>query len=790
MTDPKLRSSISIDIRYVVGQLVRAMTGGVPVDDVHAREKTAEKVRKWRNVLHGMLEGALDVGSRTPAAGAPAWVTLEVAHGGFATGRFLAGGDLQPHELALRDRIAEPGDTRLGLNGYYLSEAGRAELGAMLLQGKYRIEVPEEGALATVWWLVEQGAHGEATKLLGEIAPWFDLLRFYPAPSERPRTVGTLVHLQPVGDTLRMLRAVRPSPQVAAMNEALLLWAPLYDRIVALFLETVEGDPPSLRKDERGELLRSGLGQPVVQGGWPCRRYPDGWSERARTLLDEFAALRAERHASAKPLHRKENFSRLKLALERVIRDPASLKGRDVGMIRKVLASHVFRWGSPGSPELTTLREAQRAHGARPTHHALRQVVLARMAALPAEAGVRSIDEWVGPVTEAESEKHGVPAGAAMPRTLARKLRRSLEAPVEDLIHDGVITSGELLGKVLPQLTAQVRSAGISDPVLRGLYAAIYAAFRRRRSLLLLDLQHQVRIGDLPWVAAMEAFRRTDDATRQSARETLAQLASLFLTSFPETIVPNKLLGELGTLASAAGLTLPLVEELAVDIFTGVFTEKFLRSAQLAAGVLRGSLYARYYGVDFDEVLAIDDVSKVEGSAPFSRAFAALCERRSGAPPATWVVAWNGKVVEQQQILTTHNLVALVHGLDLLPSLDPELPQLARRCFRWICDEHQVRRHDAQARLQMVKNTAYAWRQMLFYLSVGSEPIEPFIVWAEAQLAGQPEDFQRRFGPAVRGLRFVADGGSFDAEGQTTNGGRRLLGWTMGSHWALQTTDE
>ncbi|NOU28950.1 MAG: hypothetical protein HOO96_13685, partial [Polyangiaceae bacterium] len=709
MTEPKPRSSISIDIRYVVGQLVRAMTGGAPADDTHAREKAAEKVRKWRGVLHGMLEGALDVGSRTPAAGAPEWVTLEVAQGGFATGRFLAGGDLQPHELALRDRIAEPGDTRLGLNEYYLSEVGRAELGAMLLQGKYRIDLPEEGALPTVWWLVEQGAHAEATALLAEIAPWFDLLRFYPTPSERPRTVGTLVHLQPVGETLRMLRAVRPSPQVAAMNEALLLWAPLYDRIVALFLETVEGDPPSLRKDERGELLRSDLGQPVVQGGWPCRRYPDGWSERARTLLDDFAALRTEHHASAKPLHRKENFSRLKLALEQVIRDPASLVGRDVGMIRKVLASHVARWGSPGSPELTAVRAAQKAHGARPTHHALRRVLLDRMAALPPEAGIRSVDEWVGPATEAEGEPHGVPAGAAMPRTLARKLRRSLEAPVEDLVHEGVITSGELLGKVLPQLTAQVRSAGISDPALRGLYAAVYAAFRRRRSLLLLDLQHQIRIGELPWVAAIEPFRRTDDATKQSARETLAQLASLFFTSFPETIVPNKLLGELGTLATAAGLALPLVDELAVDIFTGVFTAKFLRAAQLAGRVLRGTLYARYYAVDFDEVLAIDDLVKSERGAPFSRAFAALCERRAGTPPATRLVAWNGKVVEQQQILTTHNLVALVHGLDLLPSLDPELPRLARRCFTWICDEHQVRRDDAQARLQMVKNTAYAW---------------------------------------------------------------------------------
>ena len=44
------------------------------------------------------MPGSLRVGSRTPVADAPPWVTLEVVHGGFATGRFAAGGPLQPHE--------------------------------------------------------------------------------------------------------------------------------------------------------------------------------------------------------------------------------------------------------------------------------------------------------------------------------------------------------------------------------------------------------------------------------------------------------------------------------------------------------------------------------------------------------------------------------------------------------------------------------------------------------------------------------------------------------------------
>jgi hypothetical protein len=48
-------------------------------------------------VFTGMLRGALDVGSRTPVAGAPAWATPKVVTGGFATGELLAC-VLQEHE--------------------------------------------------------------------------------------------------------------------------------------------------------------------------------------------------------------------------------------------------------------------------------------------------------------------------------------------------------------------------------------------------------------------------------------------------------------------------------------------------------------------------------------------------------------------------------------------------------------------------------------------------------------------------------------------------------------------
>jgi hypothetical protein len=756
-------SKVIINPGYVVGQLTRALEAAESHADPAARERAAEKVRKWRQVFEGIFTGALTVGSRTPVEGAPAWATLEVAHGGFATGSLMAGGALQPHEVELQNRLeaSEAGPGRTALNLFHLTDAGREELLRALRSGCYRVNLPEEGALPTVAWLIAHGASDDARRLLESIGPFFDRLRFFPVPNPRPLVAGTAVRLQPIGKTALGLRATKQQPRVLAMNEALAVWAPLYDRAVALFLETVEG-------------------------GWPCRIYPPGWAIRARELLDDYARARASHSLCRKPEKKKENFARLRAYLDRAATAPSTLTGRDVGMVRAILASFIARRGEPGSERLTKLRASQAEMASRPTHGSLRAVVLSRLAALPADDGLQNIDAVAAPVTRAESDASGVPAGSLVPASIVRKLRRSLEAPVEELVQQGVIPSAEVLGVVLPQLTSQIRAAGISDPELRRLYAAIYAAFRRRRSLLLLNLEHQVRLEELPWIAAMNAFRATDTAAEDAARETLRQVSLLSVTSYPQTILPNKFLQELRALANAAKADLPIVDELAADIFMGDFSEKFLRASQMAARLLRGTLYERYYGVSYDEVLGIADVQKSKYGAPASPAFATLCERLAG-PDASqkWSVAKNGKIIEQEQILTTHNLAPLFASLRLEDAVRGELPELARRCFAWVCRQQQMKRVAWKSQLQMVKNTAYAWRQMLFFLSVAHEPADAFVRWAEEHFGSQSASFQARFVPAVSGLRYVAEGGRFDAAGASPEGGRRFLGWTTERHWVF-----
>src|SRR4030095_3847473 len=130
--------------------------------------------------------------------------------------------------------------------------------------------------------------------------------------------------------------------------------------------------------------------------------------------------------------------------------------------------------------------------------------------------------------------------------------------------------------------------------------------------------------------------------------------------------------------------------------------------------------------------------------------FAAVCVRRAGADESKrWDVARNGMVIEQAQILTTHNLALLFDTFRLAETLRGELCDMSERCFRWICCRQQVKSDTWHAQLIMLKQTACAWRQLIFFVSLLPwEEQQGFIVWADGHLHEQPADYRARFAPA------------------------------------------
>jgi hypothetical protein len=620
-----------------------------------------------------------------------------------------------------------------------------------------------------VAWLVENGYTEDARELIDKLSPYFGKLRFYPIPLNQPRRFGSRVHLQDVGSTVKDVQNIKPNQRVLAQKEAAEIWAPLYDRIVALFLETVEND-------------------------LPCQNYALGWQQRAMALLGEYAELRKAHKLCRKPERAKGHFAQLREFLARCARNPESLTGREVGRIRLILNRYVEKRGIPDSHQCAEHRRRQRSYVSGPTYYAIAAVVVPRLREHSINEGLDDVGHLKEPITKEESASFGIPQGTTIPDSIGRKVERCLNETVAVLVERGLITSGETLARVLPQMISGLRAAAISDPTLRQLYAAIYRAFRHRRSLLLFNLENQIQIEELPWIAAIERFRSENLSSRDLAKQTLEELTILTITSFPHAILPNKLLQELRALVKGADLNIPLVDEVAADIFMGEFSGKFLESAKISADLLDGSLYAHYYGIDYQEVRRMPEAKEAKPKTYmfWRRArtspdqFVQLCSSRAGVSLGTWDPATNGMIIEQQQILTTQNLAALFVGLDLARALRGQLDETARQCFKWVCRRHQIKIVNGHARLTMLKNTAYAWRQMIFFLALlPDRNAADFLRWAEDYLNAQRVEFRSRFSPALKGLVLAAEGRSIDNDFARESGARRFLGWSTTRHWLL-----
>ncbi|MFF8279794.1 hypothetical protein ACF05T_27420 [Streptomyces lateritius] len=752
---------------YARTEWVKAFRTALTHDDAATRDRAVERGRRWRAVLAGMAEGRLRIGSRTPVEGLPAWVTPEVVRGGFATGAASAAGPLQPYETEAARRFGVPAE-RAALFAHCLTEPGLAWLSDLLDSGHYEVTLPEEAALLTVAWLVRTGEVAGAVDLAETLEPHAGTVRFLPRPSRIPAAAPGHVHRRTVADARRTLERRRPNEAVETQREALTVWNPFADDMLRHWLET------------------TGTGRVLDVA-------PDeDWYARGAALLTRRRTLAAEHTRCRKHRDPKENLGILIAALEEsVARRP--LDPRRLGLLRSAVEAMVRRRGVPGSPRHADLRRRQSAQAALPSHHALAGLAARRLAALPQESGAFDVGPPTAEVSAGESRETALPVGAALPASVRRVVEGTLSAPLATLVERGVVPSAEVLAELVPQLVAATTARSYPDGPLRTLMAAHHRAFGNRRSLLLLNLERQVRAEELPWVRAVTAFRSGPDGDR-AALDALRELGEVAVRSFPGTILPNPLVRELAVLVRQADLGAPLVEELAADIFTGTFSPKFLTSARVAAELLRGTLYERYYGIDY---AAVRDLAVVEAGrnllrssdprgegARTSPGFAALCAGRA-EDPGSWSVAGNGKVIEQAQILTTHNLATLAHRVGIT-SGPGGWDGLALRCFATVC-RLTARLEKHRRPMTTVKDAAYAWRQMLFHLSLcDPSALASAPERLAEEVARHPAHVAARLAPALAGLRLVADGGRFGPDGIAEGGrARRFLGWSTDGHWLL-----
>ncbi|MFJ6483394.1 hypothetical protein ACIQK6_25210 [Streptomyces sp. NPDC091682] len=607
--------------------------------------------------------------------------------------------------------LPAPGLSTAGLFDHYLTDGGLARLWSLLDSGRYDLRAPEEAALLCVAWLVRAGETGAAAALVEEVRPFAGEVRFAPHPADRPQPGADAVHVRTVGEVSGALARRAPRPGIEAQHEALTVWRPFEDALLDHWLRAGAD-----AEEGAGQSSGRGTGSDAGEGA---------------ALLARYRRLAAAHTRCTEHLDPKSNPAVLRRALQERVAG-RELSPRLAGLLRRAVASMVAKRGRPGSAEHARLRRTQALQAEQPAHHDLAALVLRRLAPLDASRGLEDVGPLIGPVTAEEAAECGLPAGTVVPASVRAAVTAARSAPLDTLLEHGLVPSAEVLGEVAEQLIATHTARGYADASLRTLIAATYRARRDRRYPLWWNPEHHARISDLPWVRAVAPWA-ADPV--EEARSTLRMLGEACVRAFPGAGLPNLHVKALSGLARLAELPVPFAAEPLADARSAMAAPAVLTAAQTAAGLLRGTVYERYHGIDYAVVQELVDTGDRYG-------FARLCAERAGRPGHP--LAGDAAVMEQARILTTSNLATLVVHAGLTPRGGWEGP--ARGAFA-----------AATGPAATAKSAARAWRQLLFHLALCDADEQARVLgWIDERAARLPARAAARIALPLADLRLAA----------------------------------
>ncbi len=712
-------------VPYLKGVLGKAAaTASSNSADPATVQRARLKIHTLLQTIAGITSGFLMPGSRTPLSWAPVWLTPVVISGGFPSGQLAAGGSLTDYETKLAHQLGiplsdDPADIRLKLNRIWFNEPYYSQLCDMLDNGTYRVNFPEEAVMLVAVALQRAGYGDKAEKLIGKVAPFMKHARFFPEPAQTLLPLDRTVSMTTVPNALTQLHnRFSPQPEHKTNTRrhieknALVFdqWLPLKDRLLKLILDTVVGDPPYY--SFTGELC----------GGTPLVAITPKWAEAARQFqADRKQVLEQYPEMQYRSMRKRGSERILLRSLEIALANPPEnlLPTDRAGFLkiqenlRKTLADVHHKQGAPDSEKQQKIQDARQLWLEKHKNAASKgQLLIAQLHPFKDDnqlpPGNLSVDM------------------ASMPAPVKKLLEKLQPRELAELLTRRDITSSEVLAAKLLEIVPIVKSESMADPTLATLFACIGRAFNKRRSLLLHSLQSQVMINELPWVKYLEAIIPVDKARRRdNVRDLITDVVLQVLTYFPHTIFPNPFIKSLTqlirALPEARMKKIALTNELAADIYENAFSRKYVTSAKEAAKLMTGTLYERYYGLEYDKI------SRFRKRVHLYN----LCHSLSGVPkkadPFHYSPRENGKIIEWQQIITTHNLASLTNFLGLHEYLQSDNgAKSSNKIADWIINKHSRYNPDNPdwIRLREHKNIAYAFRQMLFFLSFQTSDVQ------------------------------------------------------------------
>jgi hypothetical protein len=689
------------------------------------------------------LRRALSTGRPAPV---PPWVTREVVHSGSALAGPVAGGRLEADEVELSQRLGM-GASRWAILRGYLTREAMDGLYAELAAGHYEIRVPEDAALLTVAWLVRKGKRQAALEVVTAMGPVADEVRLAPRLTPVPVVPPEHVSRVTAGRTRASLAAAAPSSEVLAQTEALRVWNPLTDDLVALWLEVL----------------------PHSESSSPL---PSAWRRRALAAVQEADRLAAVHTRCGRPSRTTSGLSvmirHLRLAATR-----GRLTVSGWHTVARVVDGTVARRGTPGSPDHERRRAAEARAAAPPTGVAVAHLVAERLRDHPEEDGIVDVDSVLAPVTRQESHASGVPAGTPVPARVRRVVDRARARRLSELLDSGLVPSGHVLAEVVRPLGAASTAAGSDgDPVLATLMSACWRAHERHTSAMDPDLRRRHRFEQLPWVAALGW--RPSRPPGERALRVVREVAGRALTAFPGRALPGTLVLWMRDLLDGAGVGSQLVDEVHAPHELARHADRHAGAVALTARHLGDTVYGRYFDLDVRVASGLRPAgllpARVGGPSlaatrpPRRRVVTGPTLLQHCAQRADVVVGASAQadhaVLEQARILVADNVAALLE-LGVAPVAD--WADLAEAAFSVVCAEvAHSRKHGVGPRAsdRAHRRAQVAWRQVVLDLALTDDARRATVLAGmRERLRSERPAVQRWVTPNIRSLEHVVAGG-------------------------------
>lgn len=275
-------------------------------------------------------------------------------------------------------------------------------------------QLVELGLLASVSWYPGGSAlacaRPQVQAIIEAIAPFFDRLRFFPAPTGDAPRLTAEVSVFTAGDVRTRLSGLKEQRRLAEQARVISIRLPLYDAAISLFLDT------------------------CVEG-WPCRRYPTGWHAAAKTLLTQIDSARVK--FPGEILRKKDRASELFQLLAACCDESSTLTGHQVGRIRRFTDDFVAAHGWPGSPQHVAFRQRQQRDVSSAAHHRIGHAVAARLAGYPESEGIRDFSTLTCSITEGEAVTHSIQQGQPLPDAIRKRLERRRCGAIAELVDAG-----------------------------------------------------------------------------------------------------------------------------------------------------------------------------------------------------------------------------------------------------------------------------------------------------------------------------------------------------------------